>query len=630
MGKLRIAVAVGGKRNDVMYQTISGIRRKADEVGADVFVFCCYGGSAEDRIYDDGEYNIFTLISQEDYDGFIMVSRNIDSDHQRQQLAEYLKESHKPAVSIENDVDGMYFAGIDNYRAVYEMTSHLIEEHHCHTLNFIGGPDFDYENKERCHGFRQACLDHAIIPEEKRIRQYSWSYTDGTAAYWDLKDSGLLNADAYVCANDDLAIGFISALQAGGYRVPEDCLVTGFDRSTNANVFSPHLTTVDREKETAGYKACDLLLKAISGASIPRRTILQSRCIYAASCGCHDDDTVRIMEDSCKTAVSVLAKDMLSSKLNIMGTALSKCTDLESYNHALAEFVEMLHTPAFYLMINQSELNNAPEIDAPYRSRGYDELMYVGLEVKKGRASANHGRQIPSRSIVPEQDSQKNHMYLISPIHFQDRCMGFCVTVDSLYLVHEDRYFDWLNNINVTLNILHEKRMLKILNDKLNTLYMEDAATGLYNRFGYSMKAIDLFRENEVHGDSTLVMFLDINNLKKINDQYGHHQGDVTIQVMAQAIRACIPEDYIPVRYGGDEFLIIGKCMNEQQVEELLSDIQRYLAHYNETSGKVYDVSVSIGYVIAEPSSAISIDSYVEQADACMYEAKQKFKQKIE
>ena len=71
-----------------------------------------------------------------------------------------------------------------------------------------------------------------------------------------------------------------------------------------------------------------------------------------------------------------------------------------------------------------------------------------------------------------------------------------------------------------------------------------------------------------------------------------------------------------------------GVPVDEQQAEELLSDIQRYLAHYNETSGKVYDVSVSIGYVIAEPSSAISIDSYVEQADACMYEAKQKFKQK--
>ena len=61
----------------VMYETVSGIWRRAREENTDVFVFCCYGGdAAEDTVYNEGEYNIFSLLHPEDYDGFIMRNRS--------------------------------------------------------------------------------------------------------------------------------------------------------------------------------------------------------------------------------------------------------------------------------------------------------------------------------------------------------------------------------------------------------------------------------------------------------------------------------------------------------------------------------------------------------------------------
>lgn len=629
MKKAKIAVAVGGKRSAVMYQTIQGIYHRAKEANTDVFVFCCYGGNMENNNYNKGEYNIFTLMNLNDYDGFIMASRNIASGVQRDKLVNYLKKSEKPVVSIENDVEGMYFVGIDNYRSLYEMTVHLIDVHHCNKLYYIGGPDFDYENQERYRGYRDACKERGILAKNRRATNYSWSYSDGEQAFWDFKNNGSLDSNAYVCANDDLAIGFINAAKKDGYTIPDDFLVTGFDNSTSANVFSPHIATVDRENKNAGYKACDLLLKAINKESVPHKTILNSSCAFSESCGCAEENTEQGKENSCKTALSILKKDHLSSRLNVMETVLANCSDLKSYTYSLAEYVEMLHSRAFYLMINSSEMQNTLEYNAPYLSSGYDEEMFIALGMQDNKLSQHQNKKISSRELVPLILDGQAHMYLISPIHFQNRCIGYCVSADSLYLVEVDRYFNWLNNIDVTIHIAHEKRVLQILNDKLSTLYMEDASTGLYNRFGYSAKAVNMFQENEEHGESTLIMLMDINNLKKINDNFGHDQGDIAIHMVADAIRACIPTGFIPVRYGGDEFLIIGKCNNKEYADLLEKNINDYLSDYNSSGHKKYEVTVSIGYVIAEASNHNSIDSFVKRADAIMYEAKQKLKEQL-
>ena len=55
-------------------------------------------------------------------------------------------------------------------------------------------------------------------------------------------------------------------------------------------------------------------------------------------------------------------------------------------------------------------------------------------------------------------------------------------------------------------------------------------------------------------------MFIDINRMKLINDYYGHLQGDIAIKVVADVIKKCISENWLPIRFGGDEFLVVGQC----------------------------------------------------------------------
>lgn len=627
MARKKIAVTIGGKRNDVMYETVSGIWRRAREENTDVFVFCCYGGdAAEDTVYNEGEYNIFSLLHPEDYDGFIMVSRNIDSREQRDALHDLLASSGKPAVSIENDLPGMYYAGIDNFSAMHDMASHLIRVHGCRVLSYIGGPYFDYENRKRYRGFCAACTDAGISADRSRIQHYGWSFEDGRQAYREFRDAGRLDADAFVCANDDLAVGFISEAKLDGHSVPADFRVTGFDGSSYANVYSPRISTVDREKETAGYRSCSILLEVMSGIPHLHITRLRSSCIFSESCGCASADSASSCSARCATVDSDLEKEALSAALNSMESVLSKCNSMPEFNDALAGYARLLQARSFYLMINESELRNAPDINASYRTKGYDDIEYVSLEIQDGVQSSHGGHRIPARSIVPTLLDGQCHMYLISPVHFQNRCMGYCVTVDSLELVRASRYFDWLNNLNLTMNIVHEKQIMQILNDKLNMLYMEDAMTGLYNRYGYAMKAVDIFRRNQAAGDATMVMFMDLNQLKRINDTFGHEHGDLAIRTVADAIRRTIPEGFIPIRYGGDEFVIIGRCNDPTVAETLKKNLLGALEEYNRISANHYDVTAAVGYIIAQADEDAPLDDYVRRADAVMYAAKEQFR----
>ena len=627
MAGRKIAVTVGGTRNQVLFENLNGIWMRARENGDDVYAFLCYGGRNEDETYNKGEYNIFSLIQPEDYDGFIMVSRNIDSEQERKNLADMIVKSGKLSVSLENDIPGMLFAGIDNYQTFYHLTEHLIREHGCKKIYYISGPAFDYENTERYRGFRSACRSAGILSENDCIGNFQWSYESGFKAYRKAKTEGILEkADAFLCANDNIALGFMTEAKKDGYSVPRDFIVTGFDNDPAAGVFAPRLTTIERERVSAGYRSCDLLLQALSGNIPPRRTRLDSSCVFSESCGCVSGrDTKKNRAARSKMVDHDLRLEGNRFALNRMEKILVNSADMQELFKRISGYAGMLESHAFFLMLNETCFGKLQNPDSEYRMEEYDEKVRICVSLENGQPRPDEGKTMLRRRVVPEIEGN-GHLYLISPIHFQGHCLGYCVSADSLALIECDSYFDWINNIDLSVLIFYERQMLGVLNERLNLLCMEDPMTGLYNRFGYSKKADELFRRNSKTGNLTLVMFMDMNGLKEINDTYGHEHGDLALRTLAQAVKLVTPEGFIPVRYGGDEFIIVGKCNDAETAETLKDSICGYLEAYNKTSVNPYDVTVSIGYTLAEPGTGTKLDFYVRQADSIMYCAKKKYK----
>lgn len=92
--------------------------------------------------------------------------------------------------------------------------------------------------------------------------------------------------DAFICANDFVAIDLIRTLRKQGFKVPDDILVTGFDNSDESRIIEPHLTTVEIPSSKMGYIAADMLLSRISEPDTPYRIMhVQTALKYRASTG---------------------------------------------------------------------------------------------------------------------------------------------------------------------------------------------------------------------------------------------------------------------------------------------------------------------------------------------------------
>ena len=180
-----------------------------------------------------------------------------------------------------------------------------------------------------------------------------------------------------------------------------------------------------------------------------------------------------------------------------------------------------------------------------------------------------------------------------------------------------------INALTVALRNFFARRNLTYVNQVLSGVSMKDGLTGLYNRLGYHDLAYPLFREVCENGGRLGILFIDMDRLKHINDTYGHANGDLAIRSVANAIRRCLPEKAVPVRYGGDEFLVIAPAEDGAQVRRWIDTIAAALPAEAASLGAPGEFGNSAGYLLTDPSGEKPLDEYVAAADKLMYREKQ-------
>jgi diguanylate cyclase (GGDEF)-like protein len=118
------------------------------------------------------------------------------------------------------------------------------------------------------------------------------------------------------------------------------------------------------------------------------------------------------------------------------------------------------------------------------------------------------------------------------------------------------------------------------------------------------------------------VTYIDLDRLKYINDTYGHEMGDFAIKAAASVIKQNASDDSLAFRLGGDEFLVVSIYEDEGKMKVWCGNMQRELADYGKRHKCPFKMTLSYGYVVTDPNSDESWDSYVKRADNRMYQYK--------
>ena len=179
-----------------------------------------------------------------------------------------------------------------------------------------------------------------------------------------------------------------------------------------------------------------------------------------------------------------------------------------------------------------------------------------------------------------------------------------------------------VNELVLSLETIRQRQRQNRLTEKLNDLYVTDQLTGLNNRFGIARFGRPLFDRLTESGQAVRFLFLDIDDMKGINDRHGHDGGDAAIRAAAEVLRRISrPGDYL-MRYGGDEFIAIGPVGEEIPAGRVREELERICGEWK----LPFRLGLSMGMYIREPDSGMDLDACLQAADLKMYEAKKKKK----
>ncbi len=619
---MQIAVLMGGLLYDSQRTMLEGISDYAKKKGVNLFTFTCGGDIYTTSDHNTGEFQIYNLPNLQSYDAVIIAPDTIQDEKVVKRLEEQLLATKVPSISIDTKIADLCCYEIDNGSAVYHMTEHIVTEHGKSKILYLSGPRENQESKERKRGFLKCMEEHKFKEGKEYVVEYGNYWMDsGREAIKSRIQEGKL-PEAVICANDYMAIGVVEELKQSGYRVPQDVIVTGFDYSFEGRHHVPQISSIKKPIYDMGYAACKQLVEQ---RGVDEGKIFDVIYKFSESCGCASGRKENLKDYKLQMAKEKSENIEWAKILNAMSVDLNEVNSLQEFIEKLKLYVKQMQFPYFYLCLcDEKQLVGEIELtDGRYQMSDtdyadYPEEMRVAIAYEGGEFFPPE--IIKTRKLLPQRfyDKAKGVTSIVLPIHFRLHCMGYCVVGNSRFPMETIQFQSWIMNLGNGLENIRKQMLMKSMIGQLNKMWLYDTMTGALNRAGFYSKAEGVIESCKKNGHPILLLFVDIDHLKKVNDLYGHSEGDFYIKSVARVCQEVCDRDGIVMRYGGDEFVILQE-QNDISGKTLIGQIKQRIYEIRETEGKSYEMDASVGSYCSVINEGFNIETLVAQADKEMY-----------
>lgn len=291
-----------------------GVSDGAQHLGCDLV---CFVGSELDHPdpHKRRANTVYDLISPNRVDALVVWTTRVGQLIGSEGMQQYVKRyAPMPIVSVETSLAQWPTILMDNRDGMEQAVDHLIEVHGKRRIAFVRGPLTHAGAQERFQGYLDSLRKHGIAPDPSIVTlpgSFIWEPNGAADAVRKMIAKVDEPPDAIAAANDDYAIGVVSALEEMGFRTPEDVAVVGYDNHTNVRTHdlgyitttggsppsrvrrevnidaaTPAFTTVRAPFREMGFRAAELALALVRGQPTRRRQIMPTELIVRRSCGC--------------------------------------------------------------------------------------------------------------------------------------------------------------------------------------------------------------------------------------------------------------------------------------------------------------------------------------------------------
>lgn len=617
-----------GLDSDAQAETLKGIEEYGKAKGFNIATFVWFTGAMEKDKHNMGEINLVKLPDFNLFDGVIVFSNAMHRDDNKRYVEDILSDVSCPVVGMGCNPNGSPGVYTDCYTAMKNVVEHFIVEHKMTKIHFVKGVEGNPDGEARFKGYLDALEEHGIPYNEDRVSHGDFYVTGAELAVNEILSSDLDFPEAIVCANDIMALTVCDLLVQRGYKIPEDVAVSGYDYTNEGRFHNPTLMTVKSDFVELGKKTCATLVDLIEGRSVEETVLLPDQVVLAESCGCKCGDGSSIHEQTrLKFSADITYRRMLH-QIIVLEKDIVEGEGYENWLEAMKKFVGMIDPPEFYCCLNSAFVEGLLDTNMlSQQEQSVEEMLEFSEESNvviayKDKQFKNKNR-FSSKYILDNmfKDTKEPRSYIISGIHFQERMFGYFVFVDSTYPITNPMFIHLMISMGHAFEDIRKHTIISNVMAHMDELYITDSLTGVYNRFGMKRFFEDIKKKCVMAKLKMQLSFIDLDDLKKINDEFGHEEGDRIINQAAKILKDNAGKFYV-VRYGGDEFVVLGNVKSEKEIENYWVKVEKDVATYNESSRRRAKLSLTAGYKVFEVGPETSLEECISVADNLMYEKK--------
>lgn len=438
--------------SDYSRDVISGIIERIGDDDIELHIYNAYDNLMETDFFRKGR-EIYSLPVPDKYDGLIISLSSLDSIRYVSEITEMFRKHNKPVVSIDTRCDNAIFCGLDNYRSMYQLVEHMITIHDCRIFNFLGGPEDNFESNERFRAFSDCLDEHGIKVSKRRVLHKRFWKTDGAEAYNEWKEQGVHMADAVICANDYMALGFVEEALKDGITIPDYMKVTGFDNIEEAQMYSPSITSVNRNRKALGYDATDALYEVMDGNTEFDTRFVEGYISFNESCGCE------LTRDIHRDYNKLLERGRKETEARLMHAyikqILFKCRTMDDYAMSMEECKKMVKIDDMAICLNHSFFEGDPDRDVV----GFEDEMILYYDGKRKDINRNS-------YVYPPEWRDKDKVFLFGPLRSNNQTFGYTVMPyrDDFFTRLKHRSF--VESLSLSLESLNQKQAIERLKEK--------------------------------------------------------------------------------------------------------------------------------------------------------------------
>ena len=544
--------------------------------------------------------------------GFLLFGEMIRSDEINGHIIALAHRRKLPVFMLEREYEGCINMSFSYKEGFEKVVRHLVEDHGCTDLVMVAGIRGNSFSEERIALCRQVLEEHgSSLPQEKVIYGEYWDEPTYRALdqYFGARNS---LPEAFLCANDAMAIAVSIYLSERNIRVPEQVRVAGFDGILPGESHVPAITTA---RPDFAYMFGRMLDRAESWR--PEETggtelwPIPFEFIRRESCGCMQGNSFLSTKKSGELKIDNL---IYTRHIRAMGNFIRKTLSMNSLDKLSKElstlFAGWPNPFYFAAVLNEDDRSMARSV-----------------------LHSRHGLAVPGTEFcwketpVTDADSVRSdpaiRILMAQLLQNEEETMGYLVSgLQTWNLREQDRFEEEALFLSAAVNALISNRRLAEANKAILRMAEHDYLTGLYNRRGFLRELEHRLQQPEAREKILTLFSMDMDGLKSVNDIYGHNEGDYAIQCLAKALEQAVDGQGICARYGGDEFAFA--FLDEKNLVPQLEGIRdRIETVARQICGpKEYLLSASLGASSCPVDDCLSLDQVMAEADRALYEDK--------